>query len=261
VTLLRFGRRVLLVLLHGHSEARQYDLIGLGRRAASLPPISCRLLRGLHGVVRGVLLESPRQGFLMVGGSVFSGWPAPGVSVRFRRRSSGVTAGFEGPARNLGNWARFKVSRGNKRRRGAERNSGSAIETLGSGYSRRMAARLFVRWWSSPRSRKVRYLVMASAVHHRARGPIHRVSDGSTTGVGEQILGAERGQTAALVSRGAGGGSAESALVPGRRWALQCPVRADSGHLETDVHLLQMFNLGVGGKIRSRQFAPAEKRL
>lgn len=44
-----------------------------------------------------------------------------------------------------------------------------------------------------PGSRKVRHLVMASAVHHRARRPIHHVSDRRTTGVGQQIRGAERG--------------------------------------------------------------------
>ena len=35
--------------------------------------------------------------------------------------------------------------------------------------------------------------VMARAVHHCAPGPIHRVSDGSATGVSQQIRGAERG--------------------------------------------------------------------
>lgn len=61
------------------------------------------------------------------------------------------------------------------------------------GYGGRMAGRTLVTWLSSAGRRKVRHLVMASAVHHCARGPIHRVSDGSATGVGQQIRGAERG--------------------------------------------------------------------
>jgi len=53
-------------------------------------------------------------------------WRAPGVSVRFVRRSdNGVTAGFEGPECNLGDRERFKVSGGNKRRGSAERNFGT----------------------------------------------------------------------------------------------------------------------------------------
>ena len=52
---------------------------------------------------------------------------APDVSVRNVRRSdSGASAGFEGPECNLGNRERSKVSRGNKRRRSAERNFGSS---------------------------------------------------------------------------------------------------------------------------------------
>ena len=51
---------------------------------------------------------------------------APDVSVRNVRRSdSGASAGFEGAECNLGNRERSKVSRGNKRRRSAERNFGS----------------------------------------------------------------------------------------------------------------------------------------
>ncbi|MEC5193294.1 hypothetical protein RCH17_003592 [Arthrobacter sp. MP_M7] len=48
------------------------------------------------------------------------------MPVRSRRHSDrGATAGYEGPDCNLGNRARPEISRGNKRRRSAERNLGS----------------------------------------------------------------------------------------------------------------------------------------
>ena len=56
-----------------------------------------------------------------------------------------------------------------------------------------MAVRTFVRGLSSPGSRKVRHPVLASAVHDRACRPIHGIGDGSTSGVGEQVRGVERG--------------------------------------------------------------------